>query len=1792
VTGSGSGVPGRGDVAAPAQPRAAIGQLAIILAAGLAFRLILAYLLPGSGFANDLGAFTAWARNLAAEGPFGFYDRPFFHDYTPGYLYVLWLIGLVGQALGGIGDLIKVPAILADLALAWLAHRMVLDLGASSRRALIAAAIVIVNPITWFDSVVWGQVDSFGVVFLLLAVRELWKGRTERAAILAVAAALIKPQLGILAPLVAAVTIRRALTPAASLGDEPEAAPSGTAWERRTHGPIRILTTGLAGFLTAVAISSPFGLWVIAPAASFPFVDSPLLGQIFSTAAGYPYLTVNAYNLWALVDVGGSSLAANGLWINDAPIEGQAFAAVLGIPAVVFGSLGLLAVILGTSLVVARRPDRLTILVGLAVLALAFFAVPTRVHERYSFPFFAVAAILAAVSLRWRAAYVVASFATFANMYVVLTTLYDNPMIDDWLGLGPAIRAWSGVALVAVLHTLALLWALAQLRDGARHRLADELAEAAPERDAWPGEVEELPPAARTPHAAPAGAPLLAVGRDVPATSSTPVADPVPVVHPVPAGRRVPAWFDRPSLDLLGPVAWLRARMGETPVRPDRSRLLAREGRGRFDRLDVWILVVLVVASLFLRTFRLAEPTRMHFDEVYHARTATEVLQHWRYGIDHNVYEWTHPHLAKYAMALGLVAFPGHDVESSSDLGVPVRDAAIEPRRPDISGRTADDGDRLWVATGSEVVAYDLAARTRVGAWAIPGAAAVHVDTTSGVPALFVGTDGGEVLGIDLTEVEIYRADSPQDSVAPYPVASLGAPVAELALLDGGGYLGVRLAGDVVAIVDVASGTEAGRATVAGAADLSVAGRGSALVATISEIVDPDAVAAELVALIGGDAEAYAAALRSTDRDEVTLGGAIGSEREDVDAAIADGRLGGIRVDQVAWLAVAGAEELVFLSPAAEELAALPVDGGIRGLALASGVEDGTQLWGTTTDPATGEPTLTVFAVTGDGASNGPTQRATLPLPGAGTEIVFDRSAELVHVIGTTPDGTGTTMYVVEPHGRSVFADHRLPFAPAAWALDTNDQYPATDRAAMLAFSPDGTAASMDVGHYAFAWRLPGVIAGALTTAVLFLLARLLFARRAVAVFTGLFVVLDGMFFVQSRIAMNDVYVGLFILAAYLVFARLWADPDPPRRAFWIGLPAVGVLLGLALASKWVAAYAIGALGILVLTRSALGRVLLILGMIGVTAVLGYMAMSVPADNPAARGNILFVLIMVALTLAAVVISVYRPVAWSREELRFAIGAPVVLGATVAAGLLAAGVAFEPLPVGPAVPMLLAAAGLAALGLLAGATFLVAARAGFGPLAPRGPVPAGERAAEAAPSPAPAGWLRLGSGFGLPALWLGVSLLVIPLGVYIGSYVPWALIDNHRLWDGFPAEHTGQTLVALTGEMYRYHNELTAAHAASSPWWAWPLNLKPVWFYQGSFANGTGAAIYDAGNLVIWWLGIPAMVFAAVQAYRRRSLALALIVIGFLAQWIAWARIDRASFQYHYYTSLPFVVLALGYMVAELWHGASRRTWLLARAAAAAALLLPVLFWVLKGPLCAFVGVEAANPGSQACVGNPGTLEVTVAAGAIAIVGIVTGVVLVWLLARLGRPKPDGRPTGPRDLVPLLLAAVGGGAALAVARGLPAGDPVLTIPGLIPELIGLIVALPLGLVALQIATARDARRFVMGLVVAVGAWFAILYPNIAALPLPNTIVNAYQGILPTYIYAFQVPVNQIPRGSTSFADAQFLLFVGALFAAALAVAYSAWVWRAALVDGTDDDEPGAPGASGGNASPSGVPGPA
>jgi hypothetical protein len=589
---------------------------------------------------------------------------------------------------------------------------------------------------------------------------------------------------------------------------------------------------------------------------------------------------------------------------------------------------------------------------------------------------------------------------------------------------------------------------------------------------------------------------------------------------------------------------------------------------------------------------------------------------------------------------------------------------------------------------------------------------------------------------------------------------------------------------------------------------------------------------------------------------------------------------------------------------------------------------------------------------------------------------------------------------------------------------------------------------------------------------------------------------------------------------------------------------------------------------LLVLVRSALGRVLSIIGLIGITGVLGYIAISVPEG--AGFGNLTFLLVMVALTLVAVVVAVVHPIAWSDEEVRFAVIAPGALGAAAFLVALLVRQIDMPLALGSvAVTPLQLAIALAMGSPAVAATFWVAGRLGFGPLAAPPDRDDPIRRLEP-PAPPPSGWLRPGAALGLPIVWTAACLVVLPLAVYVVSYLPWAMIGGHQIVPGWPPGHAGQTLLDLTAQMYRYHNDLAAAHPASSPWWAWPLDFKPVWFYQEGLAAGTSASVYDAGNLVIWWLGVPAMVFVAVQAFRRRSLALALIAIGFAGQWIPWARIDRAAFQYHYYTSLPFVVLGLAYFVAELWHGASRRAWLLARVAAAFAIVGPAIMWTFSRPLCGFVGVLSVNPGSQACPALIPDFTVTARSGAL---GLVVGAGLIVIFLRFlefdGRSlRASGRDTTGAfgTLIGTGLAIVAG---LVIAALLPE-TPVFTATNIPVEPIAVVIGIPLAYLAFQVLGATDPRRFAAGIVVAAVGWFLVLYPNIAALPLPAPIVNAYQGILPTYLYAFQFPVSTVARGADTplFTPTLALLLV-ALVVTCLVVAYSAWTWRLALAESTD-----------------------
>jgi hypothetical protein len=1681
----------------------------MLLLGAFVVRIVIAYVLfPSSGFQSDIDSYASWALTLGQHGPSGFYANAGFSDYPPAYLYLLWPIGLLANsssdAFAAASGLVKLPPMLLDLAVGYVIYRLVLGWSWPGRRAetmaLVAAALYLFNPVSFYDSALWGQTDAAGALILLLGVAALVRGNSEGAAALAATAAVVKPQFGVvLIPLVAFMLVKRHLARPGSGPHHPPWGPDAIAgWLERHHGPVRLLTSLAAALAAFFVLALPFGLGIL-----------EYLQLMTKTAGGYSYLSVNAFNAWALLGSGGAQPLAESLgWSEDTvPFLGP-------LPAVAIGAALLVAGYLWGLARAAARDDRWTLLVAITFLAIAFFVLPTRVHERYIFPVIALMPILAVANGRWAIALLLLTLGAFVNLHAVLTIgIYGTDNVTS-LPLGEMFRTRPLIWASALLQTGVGLWAAWQLRPGLRTS-PDGFDRAATPTTAAP--------------AAPAASPSPGGGLTAAVPAATVGAD-YPELAPEPGTSE--AWVRGP-----GTIDWLVDKLTpRRPLRRDRSAELSGEPGGRIARLDVLVLVVLIIGAATLRGFNLDKPAGMYFDEVYHARTATEFLQRWEYGESHDIYEFTHPHLAKYAMAWGIRVAGGNEVKGTTDLGVAVRGAALERRwsEPDTSRQR--NGDRLYVGTGDELRTYDLATREQDGSFPIR-AGPMAVDQAG--HRLFVADPEGAIFVLDTTALDARRLGLGDPGGLEAFSAGTGAPVDQIVVSD----VSVIVLAEDGALVsyDAVTGEPFAQRLVDGVTDLTVLPWAERVVVDGQVVGDEGRAAGLLADALDLDPAMLEVLLAEGFQTTVIAAYLDDDERAALTSLIDEGAIEGVTFDSAPLLAVTsevgvGVVDALSLDIIEESLSETPSSATVL-------VERGL-----------GEPTLYTAGDAGLETiqidDDGPGLPRTVEMPGEVYDVAWNEPANLVHALGEAPGG-GPTVYVVEPNGNAVFIDVPLPIEPVHLLADTQPQRPGADRGELLAVSADGAVATVGISQNGFGWRIPGVLLGAFAAGLVYLLARVLFRRRSIGLIAALLVIAEGMLFANSRIAMNDVYVTTLILAATLLFAPLYLEPRKPWTAIAL-LAGAGIALGLALTAKWVGVYAIGGLALLVLLRSGLGRIIALVGMIAMTAVLGALAIR-PAPVEVPNLNWEFLALMLALTGSLAAAMVRRPLPILRGEAWLAVLGPVVLGAVLVVLSLADG------PLGGS-RLLLAGVMSIAVGVVVGVLAWIAGRFGLGPFSE------GARAPDASTS----GWLQPGWLGGVPWLLTLAALVLLPIGVYVLGYAPWVDLGNRwglPLLDSLPflpSGGTGQTLPELTRSMYEYHDNLRAEHAASSPWWAWPLNLKPVWFYQERFAGATTALIYDTGNLVIFWLGLPALAFSAWMAWRRRSVALALVVLMWAALLLPWARIDRATFQYHVYASLPFLVLSLSYFLGELWHGPGPRTWALARVSAALAILAVPLLWLLRTPLCILAGTAVAHPDGVACaaqvvrpaqMSEAGTTALFVFLAGVAMMGLIA-----WRASRLPATDSGGgsarRTAAMSLLVVVALATIGG--VIAALWFLDSSSPVpLALSSDVYALAGLVL---LSIPAALVIRARDARRLVAGVVALALLWLLVWYPNISGLPLPSDLAHNYQGLLPTWNWDFQFAVNTDVASEDGFIDVSTLIVgaISVIFVAGVAVAASLW----------------------------------
>lgn len=107
----------------------------------------------------------------------------------------------------------------------------------------------------------------------------------------------------------------------------------------------------------------------------------------------------------------------------------------------------------------------------------------------------------------------------------------------------------------------------------------------------------------------------------------------------------------------------------------------------------------------------------------------------------------------------------------------------------------------------------------------------------------------------------------------------------------------------------------------------------------------------------------------------------------------------------------------------------------------------------------------------------------------------------------------------------------------------------------------------------ALAWRTASAVFGLIGIVLVFAVTQTAFRNTGMSVLAALLLSLDGLWLVQSRVAMNDVFVAVWLLAALWMY--FLAQQKRNTSSFFF---MTGIFLGLALATKWSAIFWIAGL--------------------------------------------------------------------------------------------------------------------------------------------------------------------------------------------------------------------------------------------------------------------------------------------------------------------------------------------------------------------------------------------------------------------------------------------------------------------------------------------------------------------------------------------------------------------------------------------------------------------------------------
>jgi Gpi18-like mannosyltransferase len=304
----------------------------------------------------------------------------------------------------------KFLILLFDILIAFILYREL----KSGSMAPASAALFLFNPAILFCGVLWGQIDNIYVAFIVFSLLCIFRAKVILAGIFFSLACMTKLQTIIYVPLMFAVLFSTC------------------------H--FRQILKFLAAFVSmAVLFYLPF------------ILTGKLLValKLFTGAASrYPVYSMNAFNLWWLLGIGNGSIpdASSVLPFLSAKTAGL----VLFSAGYLLGVFSLLS-----------RFSRQNVFLIFGFVSMAFFMLPTQMHERYLLPFFVFILFVPLTAKRDRILYDGLSITFFVNLLAVfmIHKRYTNFISTHFLFVS---------VLLSLFHLAAFIYLSTRVLKGTR----------------------------------------------------------------------------------------------------------------------------------------------------------------------------------------------------------------------------------------------------------------------------------------------------------------------------------------------------------------------------------------------------------------------------------------------------------------------------------------------------------------------------------------------------------------------------------------------------------------------------------------------------------------------------------------------------------------------------------------------------------------------------------------------------------------------------------------------------------------------------------------------------------------------------------------------------------------------------------------------------------------------------------------------------------------------------------------------------------------------------------------------------------------------------------------------------------------------------------------------------------------------------------------------------------------------------------------------------------------------------